>query len=218
MDTLSRRTLLAAAALLPLMAIAPLAASAAAPPSAQSAVTLVKSLTDEAIAVLRDRSQPRSRQIDTFRRLFNGYFAVDDIGRFVLGRHARQASPQEMADYRRLFEDLIVYGYAKRFASYAGESLVVRSTQPGDDGATVVVMSDVASADAGTRIPVDWLVANVGGAPRIVDVKVEGVSLRLTQRSDFSAAIKERGGTVAGLLDVLRQKVATLQAELERPG
>ena len=41
------------------------------------------------------------------------------------------------------------------------------------------------------------------------DVLVEGVSLRTTHRSDFASAIQSNGGTIAGLLDAVRQKVAS---------
>ena len=45
------------------------------------------------------------------------------------------------------------------------------------------------------------------GTTKITDLLVEGVSLRTTHRSDFASAIQSNGGTVAGLLDALRQKV-----------
>jgi ABC-type transporter MlaC component len=42
---------------------------------------------------------------------------------------------------------------------------------------------------------------------RIIDLVVEGISLRSTHRSDFASAIRSSGGTIAGMLDQLRQKV-----------
>jgi len=53
---------------------------------------------------------------------------------------------------------------------------------------------------------VDWRVRTAGGQPKIVDVVVEGVSMAVTQRSEFAAVIQRSGGRVAGLLTALRDK------------
>jgi len=41
---------------------------------------------------------------------------------------------------------------------------------------------------------------------KIVDVLVEGVSMAITQRDEFSAIISQNGGKVDGLLAALRKK------------
>ncbi|MDH5488800.1 MAG: ABC transporter substrate-binding protein, partial [Rhodospirillaceae bacterium] len=60
-------------------------------------------------------------------------------------------------------------------------------------------------------IRVDWRVRQNGDEYRIVDVYVEGISMGQTQRSEFASVIKQKGGTVEGLLQVLRTKVSSLQ-------
>jgi len=40
----------------------------------------------------------------------------------------------------------------------------------------------------------------------IVDIVVEGVSMAVTQRSEFASVIQSKGGTVKGLIDALRAK------------
>ena len=44
-----------------------------------------------------------------------------------------------------------------------------------------------------------------GGSMKILDVIVEGVSMSVTQRSDFSSVIQRGGGNVDVLLDHLRK-------------
>jgi phospholipid transport system substrate-binding protein len=52
-------------------------------------------------------------------------------------------------------------------------------------------------------------VADQDNTMRIIDLVVEGVSLRATHRSDFASAIQSNGGTIAALLDLMRQKVGS---------
>jgi phospholipid transport system substrate-binding protein len=40
-------------------------------------------------------------------------------------------------------------------------------------------------------------------------VIVEGVSMAVTQRSEFASVIQRHGGQVQGLLDLMRQKTAS---------
>ncbi len=53
---------------------------------------------------------------------------------------------------------------------------------------------------------VDWRVRQVGGGYKVVDILVEGVSMALTQRSDFASVIQRGGGDIEVLLEQLRQK------------
>lgn len=41
---------------------------------------------------------------------------------------------------------------------------------------------------------------------KITDIYVEGVSLAITHRSEYSSAIRRHGGTIEGLLQVMRNR------------
>jgi phospholipid transport system substrate-binding protein len=55
----------------------------------------------------------------------------------------------------------------------------------------------------------DWRVVRGDDAMAIVDILVEGISMAVTQRSDFASVIQSRGGKVAGLLQALRDKAGS---------
>jgi phospholipid transport system substrate-binding protein len=61
-------------------------------------------------------------------------------------------------------------------------------------------------------IKVDWRLAQSDQGLRIVDVIVEGVSLTVTQRSDFASVIQRNGGKISALLDTLRTKSKELSS------
>ena len=48
----------------------------------------------------------------------------------------------------------------------------------------------------------------IGGKPVITDIIIEGVSLVVSQRADFSSIIRQQGG-LDGLIGLLRQKLAS---------
>ena len=56
------------------------------------------------------------------------------------------------------------------------------------------------------RLEVDWRLTQHNGAYKISDVIVEGVSMAVTQRSEFASVIQRHGGQVQGLITALRQK------------
>ena len=186
----------------------PIAASA--DHNGQTAQKFIEGLADEAIGALTDKDVTREKRVDRFRDLLSHNFDVQLIGKWVMGRHWRSASETEKTEYMSLFEDLIVITYVDRFDQYSGEALKVVNTVM-DPGKDAIVYSELLRPNSKDVIRVDWRVRQAGDEYRIVDVYVEGISMGQTQRSEFASVIKQKGGTIEGLLQVLRTKVASLQ-------
>lgn len=138
-----------------------------------------------------------------FRKLLRSSYDLKTIGRFVLGTYWRSASPAQQAEYQKLFEKLIVNVYANRFGEYKGQKLEVRGARP-EGTSDVIVSSFIVPAKGGEEIQVDWRVRNKGGTHKVIDVMVAGVSMAVTQRSDFASVIQRGGGDINVLLEHLR--------------
>ncbi len=177
---------------------------AAAPAGAQDAQAFVAQLGNQAIQVLGPSVSPAQR-VARFRQLFRDDFDVPGLGQFVLGRYWRTATPEEQQEFLRLFQEYIVQAYAARLGEYGGEPFLVAGSRPSGD--ETVVSSLIERANAG-RVQVDWYLINRGGAPKITDVYVGGVSMKVTQRDEFSSVIQRNGGRVDALLAQLRQRLA----------
>ena len=135
---------------------------------------------------------------------------VDGVGRFILGRFYRTATPDEQAQYMRLFEETLIRNLSARFGEYQGVRFSLgRSQQRTEDD---VLVNTIIERPNSPAFSLDWRVGDIGGQPKIVDVIAEGTSLRLTQRSEYSAVISRNGGRVAALLDAMRNQVAQLAA------
>ncbi|HVR67306.1 MAG TPA: ABC transporter substrate-binding protein [Verrucomicrobiae bacterium] len=167
----------------------------------------ITTLGTRAITELADEEISQADREARFRTLLNEHFDVPAIGRFVLGRHWKAASDTERTEFLKLFEDFIVRSYAARFAGYSGETFSVKGSTPGPKSATVV-HSKVLRGSA-EPIRLDWRVEPRGDKLVITDVIVEGVSMSVTQRSEFASVIQSSGGKIEGLLEALRNKTIT---------
>jgi len=198
---LARRSILATAAVLALgLAFAQPAAAV----SPDVAAQFIRKLGAEAISVLADKSKTQADREATFQKLFVQSFDIDEISQFVLGRYWRTASEAQRAEYQKLFQTFIVSSYAAKLGQYSGEKFTVREGRV-DDG-DVVVSSQVERTDGGPPVRVDWRLKGPDNAPKIIDVVVEGVSMRLTHRSEFATVIQNNGGNVDALLNALRKR------------
>ena len=168
------------------------------------AVRFIESLGDKAISDLTGNNLSVEERETRFRALLHEHFDMPAINRLVLGRYWRVATEEEKAEFSRLFEEFLVKSYAVRFAGYSGESFEVLGGGDPRDG--VVIVNSRIDRHGAEPIRLDWRVINGGDSMAIVDILVEGVSMAVTQRSDFASVIQSRGGKVAGLLDALRDK------------
>lgn len=203
--SIDRRDLIGGAmALLMALSLIIAAPQLAAADSAGKPDQFVRDFGNSAIAVLADQSLVGEDRRQAFRQLLTEGFDVQRIGRFVLGRYWLKASDKQRADYIALFEDTIVTTYSRQLEAYSGEMLAVEGVRQQDEK-TALVRSRIQRKEGGP-ILVDWRLMRADASWRIVDVVVEGVSMALTQRSEYAAVIRGSGGQIDGLLAKLREK------------
>jgi phospholipid transport system substrate-binding protein len=187
-------------------------AKAAAP---SDAAGFISDLLNKALKALDNKQLSDEERNKTFRELLDRDFDMPRISRFVLGPYWREASDQEKQQFQKLFEDYVVRSYASRFSEYSGEQVKVTGSRPESETSTLV-QSQVVRQN-GPPAKVDWRVRKDNNDFKIVDVDVEGVSMVLTQREEFSSVIQKSGGTVAGLNKELQQKLASGDTSLAAP-
>ena len=194
-----RRSLLTAAFIVLAGALAPaIPAAAAADPAA-----VVSNLGSRALAVL-GKNAPQSQRVARFRELLREDFDVPEISRFVLGRYWNVATEEQRAEFVKLFEEYIALAYSTRLAEYTGETFKVTGSRPDADGA--IVSSQIVRPAGAAPVKVDWRLTGRNGAYKISDVSVDGISMAVTQRSEFASVIQHNGGQVQGLITMLREK------------
>lgn len=166
------------------------------------AKSFVDKMAQSGIGFLGNEGLTDEQRTAEFRKLLNNNFDMATIGRFALGRYWKTATPAQQTEYQKLFKNMIVEIYSRRFKEYNGQKLEITSARA-DGDADVIVSSSIIPPE-GAKVKVDWRVRKGGGGYKIVDILVEGVSMALTQRSDFASVIQRGGGNVDVLLEHLR--------------
>jgi phospholipid transport system substrate-binding protein len=198
---LTRRDLLAlSAAGAALLALHPLPALAE--PSTGQAEQFVRQVAGQIVAIVNGPGSPEQKQRQ-IAPIVDSTIDVNGVARFCLGRFWRSATPQQQQEYLQLFHAVLLTSVTARIGDYRGVQVTVGRAEQRADG---VYVSSVLQRPNSAPSTVIWVVADVGGQPRIVDVIAEGTSLRLTQRSDYASYLQRNGNNVAALINAMRQQ------------
>jgi phospholipid transport system substrate-binding protein len=174
------------------------------------ATAFVDRAGQDLVNAINDPRLNQTQRRDKVGGILRSAIDIEGTGRFILGRYVRQASPAELQDYLKLFDEIIIRNLSARFGEYRGVKFSLgRSQQRTEEDALVSTLVERPNSPAFT---LDWRVAEINGQPKVVDVIAEGTSLRLTTRSEYAAVIQRNSGRVASLLDAMRGQIAQLAA------
>lgn len=185
----------------PSLPIVAATAGAAQSSTTEGAKNFIASMGERGINFLGNENMSQQAKSAEFRNLLNDSFDMNTIGRFSLGNNWNRATPAQQKEYLKLFNNMIVKVYSKRFSDYKGQKFEVRSARAAEKDS--LVTSFIVPSD-GPQVQVDWRVRNKNGSYKVVDIIVEGVSMSQTQRADFNSVIQRGGGNVEILLNHLR--------------
>lgn len=190
------------------MLIAVIGATGAAGATVNDAAYFINQLGNQAISTLRATDLTLDQRESRFRSLLSEGFDLRFIGRFVLGRYWRGATPDQQNDYIALYGEYLLQTYAARLGGYAGETMMVTGARRAND--KDIVVSTKLDRPSGPSIAADWRVRLIDGQYRIIDIMVEGISMAITQRSDFASVVRRDG--IDGLLIILRARTTKISA------
>ncbi len=193
-----------------ILTFVPVVAGAATP--MEGPAQFIQTLAADAIEVLGSKDATLAERQTRFHALLKQRFAVRTIGRFVLGRYWRRTTPEQQGIYFELFADWIAKTYAVRFGGYSDERFDITGTRTNPDDGDVFVGTRIAKPDSSVAYQAKWRVRRMNGIYKIIDVEVEGISMAMTQRAEFSSVTRRKG--IDGLLNILRQRID----EIDRNG
>lgn len=163
----------------------------------------IKDIADRGIGFLKNQELSVENREKEFRNMLEESFDMKTIGRFALGKYWRQATKDQKKEYLCLFENMIVNVYSRRFGEYNGEKFEVISSR--EQGTSDVIVASHIITGGSEPISIDWRVRKKDDHFVVIDIIVAGVSMALTQRSDFAAVIQRGGGKIDVLLEHLRK-------------
>lgn len=165
----------------------------------------IQDLGDRAMAVIADKSMNAGARTQRYEAILRRSFDLPTLGRFVLGRSWRAATPEQRQDYMKLFEALVVKIYGQQLNLYHGEKFRVKKARR-ESEKDFMVSSEIAHPDDAPATIVDWRVREHDGTLAVIDVIIEGVSQSVTQRQEYATIIQRHG--IDGLLVSMRERLA----------
>jgi phospholipid transport system substrate-binding protein len=187
------------------LAVGAAAALSVLPASAADPAQLIQSTATEVIEIIKKTTPGPARQAD-IQRVLQTNFDLPYMGQQALGANWNKASEAERTRFLKAAETAEARAYSERFGQYGGQTLTVGKVTPRANGLSIV--DSQLSQTSGQPIKLQWEVRDAGRGPRITDVKVEGVSMVMTRRSDFNSYIQSHGGSVEPLIAELESRAA----------
>ncbi len=140
-----------------------------------------------------------SGQTAAFRTVILEDIAYRDMARLSMGRTWRAMSDDQKDRFRTAFVDYTSASYSSAFEDFNGERLEVGDVVDSNDR-EVLIASAVVSPGNREPIEVIWRVIDDGGAPKVLDVYIERVSLLETLRNEFEAMLERNGDDIDALI------------------
>ena len=135
------------------------------------------------------------------RKIIHQYFDFEAMSRRSLARNWRKRTPEEKAEFIKLFSYLMELNYANTLESYTDEKIVFGKETSDAEFArvkTVIITTDKKEIDITYRLH------KIKDGWRVYDVLVEGVSLLKNYRDQFRSIIRRT--SYANLVKILRAK------------
>ncbi len=197
---------------IPLVAVMLIAAAMSFHASAKAAPdpsAFVESLTYSAFETLRDPAISEKERFSKFRVLLSHHVDMPRIGRFVLGANWRRADAAQQAEYQKLFSDYVISAYAGRLKDYTDAKISIKDTTSTGKG-EYIVSTLITHPKNPEPVHVDWRLRENEGELQVLDMSIEGISMALTQRSEFASIVQQNSGDINALLARLRSSAGAV--------
>lgn len=180
--------------------------SASAEIDKDKAVSMVQNLTKEGIEKMINSEAPAAEKNEIFKKLFTENLDLDFIGKYVLGRYWKTATPAQRKEFIELYREFNVKTWSKRFDEFKGKKFVFEGVSAASNPNQVFVNTKVPAVE-GKPVSVKWRVYENKGRQKIIDIIIENVSLAQTARNEYSSFISKSSNGIEGLLANLRTKI-----------
>lgn len=165
------------------------------------ATALVRSLSGQLIALLRS-GRTEAQLYGEFEKLLARYGDIPVVAGSVLGPPWRSASAAQKRAFVAAFQTYLSRKYGKQFRDYQNASIdIVRARDAGKSGILVETRVTRPGRDGFT---VEWQVSERGGAPKVINLIIEGVSMLTNERAEIGAQYEAAGGNIDKLTAVLK--------------
>jgi phospholipid transport system substrate-binding protein len=166
----------------------------------------LQNVTDSSLEIIASNTIDESTKEEGLTELFLGSVDTRYVGRYVLGKYWKRLDEDKQKYYLDLYTKFVISSYVPKFREYSGQKVEIDSVTK--DGKGYLVKSRVIR-EPEENISVGYKVHKNNGKYQIYDIIAEGVSLSITQRSDFSSMISRK--SLDYFLERLENKVNSIK-------
>ena len=173
---------------------------------------LVKRVADEVLTVLRTDKELQSgntrRAIELVEQKVLPNFNFTRMTRLALGKEWNKATPEQQQKLTAEFKTMLVRTYSNALTGYKNQALRYKTFKMNPGDKEVVVQSEIVRPGA-PLLPIDYSLEKLDGGWKVYDVVVDGISLVVSYRDQFSQEVRING--VDGLIKALAAKNKTFE-------
>jgi len=160
---------------------------------------LIRDVSSNAIEILSSEENNEDEKFEAFRILLDENVNTNLIAKFVIKKYWKDLTSKQQKEFTNLFKIYIIKSYSLKLNSYSGEIISITGSKKLNEK-YILVNSKVSKEEQNTGIEVDWRVKIEDEKMKIVDLVVEGISLAVAQRAEFTSIIENNNGDIEVLL------------------
>jgi phospholipid transport system substrate-binding protein len=165
---------------------------------------VVAKTVDDVLAVLKDASLSPEARRERIVEIAYARFDFPTMSKLVLAKYWKRFDDAQREAFLKEFKDFLAHRYGDRIDRYEQEKVEIvgeRNAKGGD-----AIISTLIHRPRAEAVAVDYRLRSRGGDWRVIDVKIEGISLVSNYRDQFHEVLS-RGGPEK-LLAQLRERNA----------
>jgi len=196
-----------------LMFSAIFALNIAASATGQSPLVAMQSTIDSVLDVMRDKNlslpENKKERRDRISAQISERFHFEEMSKRSLAKHWKKRTPEEKAEFVKIFSDLLEASYISKIEAYTDEKVTYDKETIKGKGKYSVVKTTIVTKSV--EIPIDYKLITKKGKWWVYDVIIEGVSFVSTYRSQYNRIIKKE--SFAALIDSMKNKLKELNKD-----
>ncbi|TNF21511.1 MAG: ABC transporter substrate-binding protein [Rhodobacteraceae bacterium] len=165
------------------------------------AKALVDGLVGEINRVISS-GKPETAMFADFERIFTRYGDVPTIAAYALGVDGRRASAAQKRAFQSAFTGYISRKYGRKFRDFIGGRIEVNSVR---QVKSFYEVQCTAHLRGEAPFALDFMVSDRSGKDLFFNMKIEGVNLLLTERTEIGAMLDRRRGDIDAMIADLKR-------------
>ena len=166
--------------------------------SVEKARALIENVVAD-IQKIINSGKPEAAMLRDFEGIFKDYADTAIIGQLVLGADGRSASNGQKRAFAKAFQGYISRKYGRRFREFAGGTVEITGAKAVKSYYEVTTKTTFQG-----QSPFDVVFVVSDKSRRFIDMKIEGISLIKSERSEIGTMLDKRGGDLNRLIADLK--------------